>query len=323
MALPGWLAMAAGLLLFLPRYLPTPNQAVIIAATFAHLALVPMSIGAILLALGGNPGAVVAIALTAVAFAAEFRPWWHRRDRGTPILRVLTLNVWLGQGDPKAILELARGQNADVIALQETTDEFVEAIRGMGIDGDYPHALLAPGPNWRGVTLWSRFALRDPLITEHGSIYRVEAVAQVGPQEQVDDPLIASLHLHAPWPGAPGMWVDQLQGVSDQLRDDARPLILAGDYNATWDHAYFRRVLRYATDATVAAGAWMTRTWPTHLHIPCVIAIDHVLLKRLSASKVTSHVVLGADHRALVATITRRESCGSASPGGGQRFQPG
>ena len=77
-------------------------------------------------------------------------------------------------------------------------------------------------------------------------------------------------------------------GVSDQLRDDERPLILAGDYNATWDHAYFRRVLRDATDATVAAGAWTTRTWPTHLHIPCVIAIDHVLLKRLSASKVTS-----------------------------------
>ncbi|MCB0932282.1 MAG: endonuclease/exonuclease/phosphatase family protein [Mycobacterium sp.] len=305
MALPGWLATAAGLLLFLTRYLRISNQAAIIAATFAHLAPVSMFIGAVLLALGGNPGALVAIALTTVAVAAELRPWLHRRDRGAPLLRVLTLNVWLGQGDPKAILELARGQNADVIALQETTEEFVEAIRGTGIDADYPHSLLAPGPNWRGVTVWSRFPLRDPLITEHGNMYRVEAVAQVGLQEQVDDPVIASLHLHAPWPGAPGEWVDDLMGVSDQLRDDERPLILAGDYNATWDHAYFRRVLRDATDATVAAGAWTTRTWPTHLHIPCVIAIDHVLLKRLSASKVTSHVVSGADHRALVATITR------------------
>ena len=58
---------------------------------------------------------------------------------------MLTLNVWLGQGDPKAILELARGQNADVIALQETTEEFVEAIRGTGIDADYPIRFSRPG----------------------------------------------------------------------------------------------------------------------------------------------------------------------------------
>ena len=56
MALPGWLATAAGLLLFLTRYLRISNQAAIIAATFAHLAPVSMFIGAVLLALGGNPG---------------------------------------------------------------------------------------------------------------------------------------------------------------------------------------------------------------------------------------------------------------------------
>lgn len=40
--------------------------------------------------------------------------------------RVMTFNVYKGQADPQAIVELVRDQRVEVLALQETTEDFVK-----------------------------------------------------------------------------------------------------------------------------------------------------------------------------------------------------
>ena len=303
MTAAGWALLAASVAVFATRYPRTRWQPLVVAATFAYGAILPASLALLLFVLSGTPWWAIAAAVLVAEVAVELRPWLRRRGRGNPVLIVLTANVWFGQGQPESLLSVARARDADVIALQEITHDLVAALREAGIDSEYPHSVVAAGPRWTGAALWSRRPLRDPVTAHRGTLKRVTATVTVGQDESPDDPRITSVHIHAPWPGAPGPWLEQLDEVRHDFADATGPTIVAGDFNATLDHAAFRSVLTEATDAAVAAGAWATRTWPTHLPGPRLIAIDHVLLRGLSASSVHVDRIPGADHAALTATV--------------------
>lgn len=82
------------------------------------------------------------------------------------------------------------------------------------------------------------------------------------------------------------------------------PRIVAGDFNATHDHAVFRRVLRLGyADAALEAGDALTPTWGPAGKV-AVITIDHVLVDRRCAVLASSvHAVPGSDHRAVYAEV--------------------
>jgi endonuclease/exonuclease/phosphatase family metal-dependent hydrolase len=80
--------------------------------------------------------------------------------------------------------------------------------------------------------------------------------------------------------------------------------VLAGDFNATIDHAAFRDVLRLGyADAARQAGKALTPTWG----LPgkgVVLTLDHVLVDRSCAVLACSvHAIPGSDHRAVYAAI--------------------
>jgi endonuclease/exonuclease/phosphatase family metal-dependent hydrolase len=80
--------------------------------------------------------------------------------------------------------------------------------------------------------------------------------------------------------------------------------VLAGDFNATLDHAPFRQLLRLGyADAALQAGNALAPTWGP-LGRPAVITIDHVLVDRRCAVLASSvHAVPGTDHRAVYAEV--------------------
>lgn len=84
------------------------------------------------------------------------------------------------------------------------------------------------------------------------------------------------------------------------------PRIVAGDFNATLDHASMRRVLAAGyRDAAVSAGAGLRPTWPGAVRSPWPpVTIDHVLAG--PGSVVQSYEVItlpGTDHRAVLVEI--------------------
>jgi endonuclease/exonuclease/phosphatase family metal-dependent hydrolase len=83
-----------------------------------------------------------------------------------------------------------------------------------------------------------------------------------------------------------------------------RPRVLAGDFNATLDHAAFRDVLRLGyADAGREAGHALTPTWGPPGRGP-IFTLDHVLVNRECAVLDYSvHAVPGTDHRAVFAEI--------------------
>jgi hypothetical protein len=91
-----------------------------------------------------------------------------------------------------------------------------------------------------------------------------------------------------PWPGdAVARWRGELSILPPP---GDTPVILAGDFNATLDHAQLRRLLRLGHhDAALQAGNALVSTWrPEPAGCPALLAIDHILIDPRCAVRATS-----------------------------------
>jgi endonuclease/exonuclease/phosphatase family metal-dependent hydrolase len=80
--------------------------------------------------------------------------------------------------------------------------------------------------------------------------------------------------------------------------------VLAGDFNATLDHAAFRDVLRLGyADAGLQTGNALTPTWGPPGKNP-LFTLDHVLVDRSCAVlEYAVHALPGSDHQSVYAEI--------------------
>ena len=80
--------------------------------------------------------------------------------------------------------------------------------------------------------------------------------------------------------------------------------ILAGDFNATLDHAELRRLIATGyVDAASIVGEGLRPSWPVGRLLPPV-TIDHVLAdRRCGVRGVEVHTLPGSDHRAVIAEL--------------------
>jgi len=81
--------------------------------------------------------------------------------------------------------------------------------------------------------------------------------------------------------------------------------VLAGDFNATLDHAELRRLLdRGYHDVAEQAGTALRPTWPAGRTIPTQVTIDHVLAdRRIRVVSARSVAIPGSDHRGVLTEL--------------------
>jgi endonuclease/exonuclease/phosphatase (EEP) superfamily protein YafD len=110
-----------------------------------------------------------------------------------------------------------------------------------------------------------------------------------------------------PLPRQVGLWRSEL----GELRDFAaagrsQPTILAGDFNATQDHAAFRHILDAGLhDSARLAGKSRAPSWPSRVRPPLGTQIDHVLVSEdFSAHSARFVELADTDHRALLVDLT-------------------
>jgi endonuclease/exonuclease/phosphatase (EEP) superfamily protein YafD len=252
--------------------------------------------------LTGRRGAAVTAALAAAGLNAVVRPRRIPRAQpgaSGPMVRVLTMNVYFGRADTEVLMSRVRNLGADVLFLQELTEEAVTRLKQAGLDELLPYTRLELRGGSRGSGIYSRFPLSDgPVLTPARSA-QPTAVATLPTGEEVE---LVCVHPAAPgisrW-GGPAKWRKELGELPPP---DGRPRILAGDFNATLDHVAFREVLRRGYhDAAVQVGNGLAPTWG--LPGPWC-ALDHVLVDRDTAVLGHSvHVVPGSDHRAVYAEV--------------------
>jgi hypothetical protein len=217
---------------------------------------------------------------------------------------VATVSLRLGLVPAPAVLELVRANDVDVLSVQELTPEAEKGLRAAGLAELMPHAVVIPAragsvPAASGA-VWSRLPLRAAGAVP-GS-FEQPTVRIDGGRLDVE---LTAVHLLPPATSA-----DLVRGWAADLAALPAPApgvlrVLAGDFNASMDHAAFRRVLaRGYRDAAREAGRAMVWTWaPLRPRFPR-LAIDHVLVDpRIGVAAVDVVAVEGSDHRALVAEL--------------------
>jgi hypothetical protein len=252
---------------------------------------------------------VVAAASGAVLAGAVVLPARHgRRDRPTSFgarLRVATVSLRRGLVRPGPVLDLVRNHRIDVLAVQELTPRAEAALRTAGIGELLPHAHVLPARPGRVVAASGAVWTRLPVAGRGevpGGFEQPSARLAVDGAPTVE---LTSVHTVPPAtsPASVRSWLRDLRALPAPEPEVLR--VLAGDFNATFDHAALRAVLRRGyDDAARAVGRGPAWTWrPLRLRFPR-LALDHVLVDpRIAVASVELVPVRGSDHRAVVAEL--------------------
>ncbi|MBE3011344.1 endonuclease/exonuclease/phosphatase family protein [Microbispora sp. NEAU-D428] len=263
------------------------------------------SLLAVPIALAARRAAVIAVAVAAsVLLAAVVLP----RAAGSaptatgPSLRILTVNLFFGAGDAATVVDLVRRLDPDVLNTQELTPEAVRALDAAGVGRLLPYRHLEDGPGPSGSGIYARHPLSEApdFVPEGGhNMPRARLTLPSGPPVEIVD-----VHTLAPLNGHDvAQWTAELAALPAASPGVVR--VLAGDFNASLDHAALRAVLgRGYADAADATGDGLTTTWPANRRYPPLITIDHVLYDRRASAVGTSvYAVPGSDHRAFFAEL--------------------
>lgn len=288
----------------------------------AVTAVLPLALAA---AARSRAAALVAAGSGAALAGAVLVPGRHPRPAsprpGGARLRVATVSLRLGLVAPGPVLDLVRRHDVDVLAVQELTPRAEAALRAAGIDRLLPHAHVLPARPGRVASasgaVWSRVPVIDRAEVPGGFEQPTVRLATDGGSVE-----LTSVHSVPPLsPATVGQWVQDLAALPAPAPDVLR--VLAGDFNATFDHAALRAVLGLGyDDAARATGRGMSWTWrPLRVPFPRLV-LDHVLVdRRIGVASVAFVSVAGSDHRAVVAELVlpprlTRPACSPSGPGG-------
>ncbi|WP_083958742.1 endonuclease/exonuclease/phosphatase family protein [Herbidospora mongoliensis] len=218
-----------------------------------------------------------------------------------PSLRVLSVNMRFGRADVGSLMALVRSARPDVISVQELSPRAVEGLAAAGLGALMPYDHLEPHFSAAGSGIYSRFPVTAlaPFAPGDGHQMPYAKVEVPGgpPVELID------VHTVAPLGRDQGLWREGLRSLPRPAEGTIR--ILAGDYNATFDHAEFRALVGQGwVDAADATGKGLITTWPAERRLPPIITIDHVLVDpRVAIDHVSIHDVAGTDHRAFFTVL--------------------
>ena len=214
-----------------------------------------------LLMQGAGPAAASAVAGAALTAAVGPRAVPNRQPRAAgPVLRVLTANLLFGRAMAEEVVELVGRRHADVLFVQELTDEAAAGLQGAGLGDLLPYRVTQPTPHGTRGSIYARYAMRGGPLAAPVSAARCTAWLDLPSGQSVQLACIHAAPPKPPWsPDATARWRRQLSALP---APGDSPRILAGDFNATLDHAQFRRLLRRGyLDAASQVGNGLSPTW--------------------------------------------------------------
>ena len=223
-----------------------------------------------------------------------------RPDRAHQAITIMTANVFIEGGDPVAIADQVRTVNPDILIMQESNSGFLQIFDEQPeLDAWVYRSHSEPNAR-RGVVVWSKWPMID---VEFGtlSLYQSLTTTVVLPEVDV---VVAAVHTTSPTDrDGIDAWNREFDTLSDYRADG--PTIMAGDFNATEDHAPFRHLLDQGwTDVHDNKGCGLDQTWPTDTLPFPVMRLDHVLVSDdfdVLSTDVTK--ITGSDHLSVVSKI--------------------
>jgi endonuclease/exonuclease/phosphatase (EEP) superfamily protein YafD len=294
------IAVASGAVLL--HWVETPWQYLIVLAAVAHYAMWGAPLGlvaAVVLRRWWTAGA--AAALTVIVLAVQLPPNVAAEAAGRHRLVILQANLKIGAADPDRLVRLVRHDRVDLLATEELTTSEEQRLIAAGLARELPYRFTKPLPTGGGgLGLWSRYPLRAERDVPGFwlGVLRARVALPDG------DATFLAVHLTPPYPYPDDRWRHEIARLRSVLPRTG-PVLAAGDFNATTDHAQFRHLLEHGyADAAEQAGAGYRPTYPNDRWYGPVIGIDHVLARGgFVADRFDAVELPRSDHRGLVVRV--------------------
>ena len=300
----GWIAVVAMAALLVTQYVDwTGTREIVALQTLTPYVVLPaFPIAALALVarrwtLAGT-AAAVAVVLVALCWPLLFPPDQPAVAAGATPLRVFHGNLLYSNPRPDDIPDAVASLDADVLTFTEYTAEHSAIFLASPLAGEYPFRIEYPEPGAGGSAIWSRYPLAE--IDTPDSRFRSSAAVVESP-----DPVTLFV-VHPPSPMVSlGEWRDELD-LLKALGKGAAPVMMIGDFNASYWHPEFRRVLDAGwRDAHQVTGHGFATSWPADIGpVPAFVRIDHALVNDgLVVVAVVDIDVPGSDHRGLLVDV--------------------
>ncbi len=223
---------------------------------------------------------------------------------------ILAFNTYVGSTPPADVAAVAITAGADVLALPETPPEQADAVAALLADAGSPMQVFTNDRGYSTVFTTSLLVSKalgpyEQVPTRPGVGYVWAEPTDGGPGGGSGPPLIAA-HPSSPTPSNMDWWLRELEYAVDLCRSTPG-VIVAGDFNATLDHAPMRD-LGGCVDAASEpgrSGAGAFGTWPAWVPAFLGAPIDRVLADGAAweVSAVGVVTVGESDHRGFVARL--------------------
>ncbi|MFF0814487.1 endonuclease/exonuclease/phosphatase family protein [Rhodococcus sp. NPDC003318] len=251
-------------------------------------------------------GLIVATAVAALAGWTQAPLYLGGGDATGGELVVMQANIEFGKGDTNTVVAHVRSREVDILTVDELTVSAAAGLSDAGLDEMLPHRYIRPAASGAdGTGIWSRYPLDEQV--EYPDFVMAALSARVALPGDRSLTVFAA-HPLPSWPRhQTPIWADELSRlhtILDGLRSQSDTVLMAADFNATWDHAQFRALLGGGVrDAAEQAGAGVLRTYPADRSWPPLLSIDRILVAGATATAVEAVDLPGADHRGIVARI--------------------
>ena len=223
--------------------------------------------------------------------------------RSAPHIRIFSANLNYTNTRMTSMADEIRRARPDIVLLQELSPANLDALRATGVLDEFEFNLTVPRLMPTGTGVFSRLPLSDAEEWDVEGMINARATVTVGEHKI----RMYDIHTNAPF-GAPGAprWTKQLVKIRRAAIAEKGPLVVAGDFNASYGHRPFRALLAAGLrDAHTERGRGWVTTWPRDLHvIPAFVRLDHVLVSHhIAVVGIAEGIGKGSDHRPVIADL--------------------
>lgn len=271
-------------------------------------------------------GLLVAFLWVNSGFALALPTGTHLSTPETPApqrLRVMSWNAYFLNKEPEAFFAEVEQLQPDIIALQELSVLFMDAIIEH-LQAEYPYMELYPSEIPAGSAVLSRYPFQSTTVPDydvwHGCNCQIVTL-------QVEGEVITLINAH-PWPpkvtlGGSGDWTNLFaldttaqDPIFDQLlnriNEATSPLLVVGDFNTMPFQPNMQRMKARLHDAFGEVGTGAGYTFPaqaTDHGLPPrpFMRIDYIFHDDAWGAKAAwNGTIAGSDHRYIVADLSLR-----------------
>jgi endonuclease/exonuclease/phosphatase (EEP) superfamily protein YafD len=222
-----------------------------------------------------------------------------------PRFTLLSHNIRYDNQDPLQEVDEIQRVAADIVFLQEITPRGYQRLGDAGAFDSYPYRQIDARTGATGLAIFSKFPLREATVEQGPGYPQQRAVTTI----EGHDVVLWNVHLRSPVAGPIEQWRGDLDFLRRKLHAETGDVLAAGDFNATWSHAPFRKLLTNGyREAAIDRGRGHSRSWPVDGDLgqrtKGFIRIDHVLTHHnVRAVNIQEAGGNGSDHRAVITEL--------------------